>query len=56
MIHKSSISVLEAHDEMLAAKRDVHHSNHKVVRDKFEEMCGHVAIAHENGTGFLLSI
>jgi len=36
--YKSSISVLEAHDAMLVAKQDVHHSSRKAVSDKFDDI------------------
>jgi len=62
LTHKSSISVLEAHDAMLVIKRDVHHSNRTAVSDKFDtykqltsclKKC--VDIAREKGASSWLS-
>jgi len=63
LTHKSLISVLEAHDSMLAINRDVHHSNRKAVSDKFDDTYKQltnclkkcVDIAHEKGASSRLS-
>jgi len=62
--HKSSISILEAHDEMMAVKRDIHQSYHKVVKDKFNDIYKQlnmslkkcVDIACEKGASSWLSV
>ena len=35
---KSSVPILEVHDEVLALKQDTHRSNHKGVSDKFNDI------------------
>ena len=37
LTRKSSVSVLEARDAILAAKQEVHHFNRKAVKDKFDD-------------------
>ena len=61
--HKSSTSILEAHDTMMALKQDVCKSNHTAVRDKFDDIYKQlttslkkrVDIASENGASSWLT-
>ena len=64
LTHQSSISVLEAHDEMIADMQDIHQSNCSVVKYKFDNIYKHlnlslkkcVDMACEKGTSSWLSV
>jgi len=63
LTHKSSVSVLEARDDILIAKQDAHCYNHKDVSNKFDDVYKQLSaslkkcvdIAHIKGTSSWLS-
>jgi len=63
LTHKSSVPILEVHDEVFSLKRDIHCSNRKVVSDTFDDIYKKLAsslrkcveIAREKGASSWLS-
>jgi len=38
LTHKSSVPILKVHNEVFSLKHNIHHSNHKVVSDNFDDI------------------